>query len=150
MASKIFFRWLAWLLIGAVTAFTLSPVEFRPVTVAPAGLERMTAFAAIGLAFCLGYPTRRFPALVLLIGAVALLEVAQNYVPGRHGRLPDGVIKASGVVFGAALAMIMSRRPAHRRAQFSGGGRQQELDYRGELIRDSQRLKTKFTEGSIV
>jgi VanZ family protein len=111
MTPKIFFRWLAWFLISAVAAFTLSPIELRPVTVAPAGLERIAAFTAIGAAFCLGYPTRRIPILVLLVGTVGLLEVVQNYVPGRHGRLPDGLIKASGVLLGAVFAAVVARRP---------------------------------------
>ena len=63
-------------------------------------LERFTAFAAIGATFCLGYPKHRLPILVLLLGIVGFLEVAQNYVPGRHGRLPDGLVKASGALLG--------------------------------------------------
>ena len=36
-------------------------------------------------------------------------EVAQNYAPGRHGRLPDGVVKASGALLGVAFAMLAAR-----------------------------------------
>ncbi len=109
MTPKVFFRWVAWLLLLAIAVFTLSPIEFRPVTAAPVTLERFAAFAAIGAAFCLGYPRQRLPILVLLLGIVGLLEVAQNYVPGRHGRLPDGIVKASGALLGAAFAVLISR-----------------------------------------
>jgi hypothetical protein len=53
MTTKVFFRWVAWLLVIAVAVFTLSPIELRPVTAAPANLERFAAFAVIGAAFCL-------------------------------------------------------------------------------------------------
>jgi VanZ family protein len=109
MTPKVFIRCVAWLLIGAIAVFTLSPIEMRPVSGAPVGLERLAAFAAIGTAFCLGYPGRRFAILLLLIGAVGLLEIFQNYVPGRHGRLPDGVVKASGVLIGAMLPTLIAR-----------------------------------------
>jgi VanZ family protein len=110
MTSKVFFRWVAWLLIGAIAVFTLSPIELRPVTGAPVGLERLAAFATIGAAFCLGYPRHRLSILILLIGIVGFLEIAQNHVPGRHGRLPDGLVKASGVLVGAAFAMFIARQ----------------------------------------
>jgi VanZ family protein len=110
MTSKAFFRWVAWLLVLTIAVFTLSPIEFRPVSTAPVSLERFGAFAAIGTAFCLGYPKHRARILVLLIGIVGLLEVAQNFVPGRHGRLPDGLVKVSGVLLGAALAAVTDWR----------------------------------------
>ena len=87
MTAKVSFRWVAWLLVFAIAVFTLSPIELRPVTEAPANVERFAAFAVIGAAFCLGYPKHRLGILMLLIGIVGLLEVAQNLVPGRHGRL---------------------------------------------------------------
>jgi len=109
MTPKVFFRWVAWLPVLAIAAFTLAPIEFRPMTGSPAGLERFAAFAVIGTAFCLGYPKHRVPILVLLLGLVGFLEVAQNHVPGRHGRLPDGLVKASGALLGVAFAMLIER-----------------------------------------
>jgi hypothetical protein len=110
MTPKMFFRWVAWLLILAIAIFTLAPIEFRPVSGAPVSLERFGAFVVIGTMFCLGYPRHRLRIIVLLIAIVALLEVTQNYVPGRHGRLPDGMVKASGALIGAAFAMFLTRR----------------------------------------
>ena len=68
MKPKVFFRWVAWLLVCAIAVFTLAPIQFRPVTAAPANLERFAAFAMIGAAFYLGYPKHRLRVLVLLIG----------------------------------------------------------------------------------
>jgi hypothetical protein len=109
MAPKVFFRWVAWLLVFAIAVFTLAPIEFRPVSGAPVSLERLAAFAAIGGAFCLGYPKYRVPILVLLLGLVGFLEIAQNHVLGRHGRLPDGLVKASGALLGVAFATLATR-----------------------------------------
>jgi VanZ family protein len=109
MTPKVFFRWVAWLLVLAIATFTLAPIELRPVTAAPVSLERFAAFAALGVAFCLGYPKHHLSILVLLLGIVGFLEVAQNYVPSRHGRLPDGLVKASGALLGAASAAFISR-----------------------------------------
>ncbi|ANY82162.1 hypothetical protein BB934_27795 (plasmid) [Microvirga ossetica] len=110
MTPKAFFRWVAWLLLLAIAVFTLTPIELRPVTGASVSLERFAAFAAIGAAFCLGYPKHRLSILVLLVGIVGFLEVAQNLVPGRHGHLPDGLVKASGALLGAAFATFVTRR----------------------------------------
>jgi VanZ family protein len=108
MTPNVFFRRVAWLLLFAIAVFTLAPIELRPVTAAPVSLERLAAFALIGAAFCLGYPKHRLHILVLLVGIVGFLEIAQNYVPGRHGRLQDGVVKASGALLGVAFAMLVA------------------------------------------
>jgi VanZ family protein len=111
---RVYFRWVAWFLILVVTAFTLSPIELRPVTAAPAGLERVAAFAMIGGAFSLGYPKHRLGIVLLVLGLIGLLEAAQQLVPGRHGRLPDGIMKASGALLGAAVVILIDR---HKRAR---------------------------------
>jgi hypothetical protein len=110
MTSKVFFRWIAWLLLVAIAVFTLSPIEARPVTGAPVSLERFSAFAAIATAFCLGYPKHRLIIVMLLIGIISFLEFTQNYAPDRHGRVPDGLEKASGALLGAAFAAFVARQ----------------------------------------
>jgi VanZ family protein len=110
MAPEVFFRWVAWLLVLAIAVFTLAPIALRPVTGAPVSLERFVAFAAIGAAFCLGYPKHRLSIVVLLVGIVGFLEIAQNIVPGRHGRLPDSFVKTSGALLGAAFATFVARK----------------------------------------
>jgi VanZ family protein len=115
MTITVFSRWAAWLLVLAVAIFTLSPHELRPITAGTTlsdTMERFTAFAVIGTLFGLGYPKRRFAIFLLVVGIVASLEVAQNFVPGRHGRLPDGLVKAAGALFGFATIMISKRKKA--------------------------------------
>jgi hypothetical protein len=109
MSLQTFFRAVAWLLLLAVVFVTLSPIGLRPVTRAPADLERFAAFCVIGGAFCLGYPRHRFLIMILVIGAVGVLEFGQNLIAGRHGRLHDAAIKMSGALLGAALVSFGKR-----------------------------------------
>jgi VanZ family protein len=107
--TRLLSRWLAWLLVLAIAVFTLSPIELRPVTAAPANWERFAAFMAIGALFCLGYPRHRWPIVGLVIALAGLLEVLQHVSPSRHGRLPDGMVKAAGALLGIGLAVVAER-----------------------------------------
>jgi hypothetical protein len=64
----VLFRWVAWLLIVAAALSTLSPIHLRPVSGAPADVERFVAFAVIGSTFCLGYPKHRISIVLLVTG----------------------------------------------------------------------------------
>ena len=99
MTPKVFFRWVAWLLVCAITVFTLAPIQFRPVTAAPVSLERFAAFATIGAAFCLGYPKHRLPILILLLGFVG-----SSRSPRTTFRAAMGACRT-----GAAFAAFISR-----------------------------------------
>ncbi len=110
MTVTIFFRWLAWLLVAAIVALTLSPLELRPNPEMSDRLERFIAFAVIAGVFCLGYPKHRIHIIVLVIGMIGLLEVAQKFIPGRHGRLlRDGMPKVSGTLCGAMIAILIEQ-----------------------------------------
>ncbi|WP_114187729.1 VanZ family protein [Microvirga aerophila] len=109
MTLTVLSRWAAWLLVCAIVVFTLSPIELRPVTAAPANWERFAAFAAIAALFCLGYPRRRLQVVWLMIGVAGLLEVLQHLAPGRHSQLPDGIVKAAGALLGAGLVVVAER-----------------------------------------
>ena len=112
MTIKVFFRWAAWLLVLAIAVFTLAPIGLRPTSGAPANLERFAAFTVIGVCFGLGYPKHRLAILLVVIGIVGTLEIAQHLVPSRHGRLPDSIVKAAGALFGLAATMISKREKA--------------------------------------
>ena len=98
----------AWVFLAAIAFSTLSPIELRPDTGAPADMERFAAFALVGGAFCVGYPKWRFGIIVIVVAMVGLLEVAQHLVPGRHGHLHDLIVKASGAVLGAVAVMLLA------------------------------------------
>jgi VanZ family protein len=110
MTVRSFFRMLAWLLVAAIACVTLSPLDMRPLTAAPADMERFIAYTALGGAFCLGYPKHRVNIILLVIAFAGLLEVGQHLVPGRHGRVHDAVLKVAGAFFGLAVALVLERR----------------------------------------
>jgi apolipoprotein N-acyltransferase len=97
------------MLVGAVAVFTLVPIGLRPVTAAPAHWERFAAFTAMGALFCLGYPHHRWRIVALVVGIAGTLEVLQHLNPSRHGRLPDGTVKAAGALWGVVLVMLAER-----------------------------------------
>jgi VanZ family protein len=110
MMSRAPFRWLAWILVAVIAFSTLSPIGMRPVTAAPADMERFLAYAALGCAFCIGYPRHRVGIILIVIAATGLLELGQHLAPGRHGRFHDAVLKAAGAFFGLAVAIAVDRR----------------------------------------
>ncbi len=106
-------RFAAWSLAAFIIFTTLSPIGLRPETGAPPSIERFTAFFVLSVAFGLGYPAWRRWAVVGLVLAAVLLEVAQELAPSRHGRVIDAAVKAfgalSGVAFAAALDHVRTR-----------------------------------------
>jgi VanZ family protein len=111
-------RWIALALAVAIAVVTLEPLSLRPTTGAPVDLERAFAFALLGGAIALGYFRSRYLLIGVLLGVIfaALLEAGQNFVPGRHGRIRDFLIKALALTLGAA-AVWVSRR-MHRRSSY--------------------------------
>jgi VanZ family protein len=97
-------RWIAWPILAAVFFVTLSPVAWRPVTGAPAEIERFAAFAVLGAVFCAGYPKHRIIVLILLVAVAGSLEALQQLVPTRHGRISDACLKALGAITGVFVA----------------------------------------------
>jgi hypothetical protein len=102
-------RFSAWLLVAMIVVFTLSPIELRPTSGASASLERIAAFAALGVVFALAYPNGRSVKIISLISFAAALETLQNFVPGRHGRSEDFIVKAVAAVAGLLLAQGIVR-----------------------------------------
>jgi VanZ family protein len=110
MKAQFLLRTFAWLLVLAIIAFTLLPIEFRPSIGSSAKMERFLAFAVFVGVFCLAYPKYRISICMFAIAIIGLLELAQKFVPGRHGRLlTDGIPKVSGALFGFLIAMILRR-----------------------------------------
>ena len=105
-------RWIAWLLVAAIAFVTLSPIGWRPVTGTPPDLERFIAFAVLGGVFCLAYPKRRLAVLLLVVTIALSLEALQHLVPGRHGRLHDGAVKALAAALGTfVVGQLVRWRP---------------------------------------
>lgn len=111
----------AWTLLAYIVFVTLSPIALRPQT-GHVIAERFLAYAALGAAFAIAYP-RRYGWVTLLVALAAVLpEAAQNFVPGRHARWPDGVEKLAGGLTAVAVAKATQTLVGRvRRVQESGG-----------------------------
>ncbi|QFU17886.1 VanZ family protein [Microvirga thermotolerans] len=99
----------AWCLLILVAVVTLSPIGLRPVSGAPVDLERMAAFLLLGGLFAWGYPERRLRLMVLLAASAGVLETLQNFVPGRHGRADDFLVKGMAIVAGFLICAMAER-----------------------------------------
>ena len=103
---------LAWLVAAAVTLATLSPPGLRPhLPIGQAG-EHALAFVLVGLSFGIAYPKHRWPIAAVSVVLIAILELLQLLVPGRHARVSDFVIDALTAVIGFALAAMLERLQA--------------------------------------
>jgi VanZ family protein len=98
-------RCVAWALAAAVTVFTFAPIEARPTMGSSADVERFIAFTVMGGAFALGYPKRSFSIICLVVAIAGVLEIVQHFVPGRHARIDDAMVKAGAAVIGVATAI---------------------------------------------
>ena len=102
-------RVLFWLVLLFIAFVTLSPIEFRPETGLPPHVERLAAFAVVGVLLMVGYPQHRFRGFWALICVAALLEAGQNLVVGRHGRFIDFDVKAVGALLGCCAVLAVER-----------------------------------------
>ena len=87
-------------LLGAMAFFTLAPMSLRPRTGALYGYEHFIAFGLVGGAFALSPLRRSFRAALAVVGAIALIEVAQGFAPGRHAQVSDVMMNVTGFVGG--------------------------------------------------
>lgn len=110
----------AWLLAFAAAVVTLGPQAVRPHTGISHDLEHAVAFALVGLVFGLGYPNSHLLLALSAIAAVALMEIVQQWVPGRHVSLSDFIFNGLGACAGIAAAAVLGlfmRRWSERRTR---------------------------------
>ena len=97
-------------LLITIVILSLVPAQYRPVTGLPRLVEHFSIFFATGLAFGVGYPQRRLFQFVALLAFTVAIELAQIFVPGRHARVSDFLIDASGVTVGLLIGFLASRQ----------------------------------------
>jgi VanZ family protein len=83
---------------------SLSPPAVRPVTGAAHGLGHLLIFLATGTAYGFGYSRRAGLLLIALPTFAATIEIAQNWVPGRHARMSDFLVDAASSCLGVGLS----------------------------------------------
>ncbi|UHD47627.1 VanZ family protein [Aureimonas altamirensis] len=114
MKLKILIKAAAWGALAFIAFVTLSPISMRPVSSAPVNIERLGAYLVLGALFGAAYPKRIPLVLGLLVAGSVGLEVSQNLVPGRHGRVDDALFKAAGACLGALAGGAVARIRALR------------------------------------
>jgi hypothetical protein len=102
-------RALAWALVLFIAYATLTPIELRPTgpVQMSVALERMAAYFVLSAAFALAYPKLWWAGIVAALACAAPLEIVQNLLPDRHGRLEDFVVKLAGGAAGAICAVAI-------------------------------------------
>jgi VanZ family protein len=89
-----------------IVVYSLIPQAERLGTGIPGEIEHVLAYGVTGLLLGLSFRSEKGPlwAAMHLAWIACLLEVLQQWAPGRHPRLSDAVISAAAGVLGAALA----------------------------------------------
>ena len=105
--TKVLLRAAAWACLAFIVFVSLGPIGSRPISPTGVEPERFLAFALLGLLFGIAYP-KRLPLIALfLVAAAVSLELGQNLVPGRHGRLLDGLVKVAGALSGVGISVAV-------------------------------------------
>jgi VanZ family protein len=105
------FRALTWVCVVLLAVLSLTPGDYMVRTGAPGDLEHVVAYLCTGGIACLGY-ARRLGYLVpaaLLCGYAGLLEIGQNWAPGRHPDFVDFASSSAGVIAGMFLNWAWNR-----------------------------------------
>jgi len=101
--------------IIVIVVLSLLPGDERPHTGAGGGPEHFVAYGLVGLAFGIGYASRRhrFLAGAGLAALSGCLEVAQIFIPGRTAEFAGWLSSSAGAWSGlciAAAAAVLHRR----------------------------------------
>ncbi len=106
---KLILRAAAWLVLLAILAVTISPIQFRPVTGEPVNLERLAAFLVVGGLFALALSAPLAGSTHADCGLRRTFRALQRITPGRHGEFHDFLFKAAGAAIGVAVGHSLSR-----------------------------------------
>lgn len=111
--AKIILRVGALLSLVSILVLSLVPGEYRPHTmILTSGLEHVAAYMVAAFLLCLTYYGRLSPVRIVLILTAygALLELAQLWIPGRHGQSIDIFADFLGAAIGVSVASALARR----------------------------------------
>jgi VanZ family protein len=101
------FQAVPWLFAVAIVVLSLGPPSVRPSTGAAHDLEHLWMFLATGVAFGFGYPHRLWLLAIAQVIFAAAIEVAQNWIPGRHARISDFLVDAAASCLGVGLSCLL-------------------------------------------
>ncbi|HEX3138456.1 MAG TPA: VanZ family protein [Rhizobacter sp.] len=112
-------QWLLFLLVVVVCYLALVPQPPKTVDLGWDKLNHASAFAALAVSGCFGFPGSRRAVLGVLLGLLArggLIESVQYFGPGRSCDWHDLVADAVGIACGLALAMSVLKLARQARA----------------------------------
>jgi VanZ family protein len=113
------FRPLTWICVALLAVLSLTPGDYMLRTAAPGDYEHFVAYLGTSVIASLGYARRvgYLAPAVLLCAYAGLLEMAQNWSPGRHPDLIDFASSSAGVIAGVILVRVWNTtiRHSHQR-----------------------------------
>ncbi|MBO1907677.1 VanZ family protein [Microvirga sp. 3-52] len=107
----------AWLCVPVLAYLSLVPDDFQARTSAPGYIEHFVAYCGTAVLFALRYPQRRIQVGIFLVTYSFVLELLQNFSPGRVSRILDACVSGSGAIIGVAVIALFTGRywqPASR------------------------------------
>ncbi|HET7792631.1 MAG TPA: VanZ family protein [Rhizobacter sp.] len=107
--ARLPWRGLLFVLVCVVCYLALVPMPPKNVDLGWDKLNHASAFAALTVAGCFGFPGSRGLVLRVLLALLALgglIEIVQYFVPGRSCDWFDLLADATGMAIGLGLALI--------------------------------------------
>jgi len=101
-------RFMTWVCVLAIAVLSLMPADLMVRTGFEGRIEHFVAYAGTMMTAGFGYGMQRggLPKMVALCAYAAVLEVLQNFSPGRHPSLLDFAASCSGVFAGGLVSML--------------------------------------------
>jgi VanZ family protein len=96
----------AWGCVVLIAVLSLLPAEEMVRTTLGGHVEHMTAYAGTGALLRLSYPTRGKQIAVAMSVYAGLLELLQNFSPGRHPAVTDWFFSSAGALLGIAFIHV--------------------------------------------
>jgi VanZ family protein len=140
-----FARWLTWCAVLALAILSWTPAEDM---VRPGWGHHLTAYFISGAVAALGYGRRRgcVTVGVLLCGYAGILEIGQNWSPGRSPAFDDFAASSMGTLLGTTLVWLWFTYLARGRPTFIDGEPHPRFTLLGRGRRDLRRDRFSLRE----
>jgi VanZ family protein len=97
----------AWGCVVLIAVLSLLPAQEMVRTSLGGHIEHATAYAGTAALLRLSYPAWKWPRMAAALSTYAgLLEILQNFSPGRHPAILDWLSSSTGALLGLALIRI--------------------------------------------
>lgn len=94
-----------------ITILSLLPGSWQERTSLPGPVEHFIAYSGTGLILAMVLPRRLlWPAAALLAAYSGLMEILQNFSPGRDPAVHDFIVSSAGAFFGAGVGWFLFHR----------------------------------------